>query len=171
MLTREESNYLKKIDPSRKASVFPFDPKGKLLGDEIVLKIKHSFPNTKIKFMGSVALGIDGQKDIDIYVLVNPKDFGDYLPGLEKLFGEVNKQGNYVKKRFVEWKFKQEGYDIEIYLTEPPDRQIKVYEILKSNKELLKEYEGLKWRFNGKSYRDYQEAKYKFYNKILIENK
>ena len=83
----------------------------------------------------------------------------------------MNKKGNYVKKRFVEWKFKQEGYDIEIYLTEPPDRQLKVYDILRLNKKLLIEYEELKWRFNGKSYRDYQEAKYKFYNKILNENK
>jgi len=52
-------------------------------------------------------------------------------------------------------------------LTEPPDRQIKVYDILKSNKELLKEYEELKLKFNGKSFIDYQRAKYMFYNKIL----
>ena len=170
MLTREERNYLKKIDPLRKANVFPFDPIGKKLGDEIVLKIRNSFPNAVIKFMGSAALGISGQKDVDIYVLADANDFADYLPDMEKLFGEINKQGDYVKKRFVEWKFKQEGYDIEIYLTEPPNRQIKVF-ILRSDNKLLKEYEELKWRFNGRSYRDYQEAKYKFYNKMLNDNK
>ncbi|KKR10364.1 MAG: hypothetical protein UT39_C0020G0012 [Candidatus Woesebacteria bacterium GW2011_GWA1_39_21] len=52
MLTREERNYLKKIDPFRKANVFPFDPNGKKLGDEIVLKIRNNFPNAVIKFIG-----------------------------------------------------------------------------------------------------------------------
>ena len=118
--------------------------------------------------MGSVALGISGQKNIDIYALAGPKDFNKYLPIFEKLFGKVDKQGKYVKKTFIEWKFKKDGYEIEIYLTEPPERQIQVYEVLKSNKKLLKEYEDLKSSFDGKSYKDYQKAKYKFYNKILV---
>lgn len=63
----------------------------------------------------------------------------------------------------------QDGVDIAIYLTKPPERQIRVYEILKSNKNLLKEYETLKQRFNNKKYKDYQRAKYEFYNKILEE--
>lgn len=167
MLTKEEASYLEKVDPSRKVSVFPYDPYGKKLGKSIVSKIKSVFPNVNVIFMGSVALEISGQKDIDIYILADPKNFGEFLPGLEKLFGDINKKGDYVKKKFVEWKFGQEGYDIEIYLTEPPETQIRVYEILRSNKELLKEYEKLKMKFNGKSYKEYQRAKYEFYNSIL----
>ena len=167
MLTKEEVAYLKKIDPLRKAMVYPYDPNGKKLGEEIVTEIKDVFPNAEVKFMGSVSLEISGQKDIDIYILADPDDFGDYLPGLEKMYGKIDKQGDYVKKRFIEWKFKRSGYDIEIYLTEPPGRQIKVYEILKSNKDLLNEYEQIKLKFSGKRYKDYQRAKYEFYNKIL----
>ena len=167
MLTKEEKDYLSKIDPNRKVSIHPFNSKGKALGEAIVKQIKNHFPKLKVLFMGSVALGISGQKDIDIYALAEPKDFGKYLPIFEKLFGKVDKKGKYVKKSFVEWKFNKDGYEIEIYLTEPPERQIKVYEILKSNKKLLKEYEGLKLSFDGKSYKDYQKAKYEFYNKIL----
>ncbi len=167
MLTKEEKDYLSKINPNKKVSIYPFDPKGKALGETIVKQIKNHFPNLEVLFMGSVALGISGQKDIDIYALAYPKDFGKYLPIFEKLFGKVDKQWKYVKKTFVEWKFKKDGYEIEIYLTEPPERQIRVYEILKSNKELLKEYQKLKLEFNGKSFRDYQKAKYEFYNKIL----
>lgn len=167
MLTKEEKQYIKKIDPLRKTAIYPFDPKGKQIGQNIVNKIKNIFPKAEIKFMGSVALEIAGQKDIDIYILADPSEFKTYLPKLEKLFGPIGKQGNYVKKRFIEWKFKQDGYKIEIYLTEPPERQIKVYEILKSNKDLLKKYEQIKLKFNDKRYKDYQQAKYEFYNRIL----
>ena len=55
-------------------------------------------------------------------------------------------------------------------MTKPPERQIKVFEILKSDEKLLKEYEELKLSFDGKSYKDYQRAKYEFYNKILTTN-
>jgi len=168
MLTKEEKNYIKKIDPKKKVSIYPFEPRGKSLGESIIKKIKKYIPQIEVLFMGSVALEISGQRDIDIYALADPKDFHKFLPSFEKLFGELTKQGKYVKKTFVEWKFEEDGYEIEIYLTEPPKRQIKVYELLKSNKKLLKEYESLKASFNGKSYKDYQEAKYEFYNRILV---
>lgn len=167
MLTKEEKDYLSKIDPGRKVSIHPFDQNGKALGEAVVKQIKNYFPNLEVLFMGSVALGISGQKDIDVYVLAKPKDIDKYLPTFEKLFGKIDKKGKYVKKTFVEWKFQKGGYEIEIYLTEPPERQIKVYEILKSNQKLLKEYEDLKLSFDGKSYKDYQKAKYEFYNRIL----
>jgi len=167
MLTKDEKDYLSKVDPSRKVSIHPFDPKGKALGESIVKQIKNHSPDLEVLFMGSVALGIVGQKDIDIYALADLEDFGKYLPTFEKLFGKLDKQGKYVKKTFVEWKFQKDGYEVEVYLTESPERQIKVFEILKSNKKLLKEYENLKLSFNGKRYKDYQKAKYEFYNRIL----
>jgi len=46
-------------------------------------------------------------------------------------------------------------------------RQIRVFEILKNNERLLKEYEELKENMNGKSFREYQKRKYEFYHKIL----
>ena len=167
MLTKDEKDYLSKVDPSRKVSIHPFDPKGKALGESIVKQTKNHSPDLEVLFMGSVALGIVGQKDIDIYALADTEDFGKYLPTFEKLFGKLDKQGKYVKKTFVEWKFQKDSYEVEVYLTESPERQIKVFEILKSNKKLLKEYENLKLSFNGKRYKDYQKAKYEFYNRIL----
>lgn len=167
MLTKEEKNYISKIDPSRKVTLYPYNPKGKKLGETIVSIIKKYFPDLEVLFMGSVALEISGQKDIDIYALSDPKNFDTYIPTFEKLFGKIDKSGTYVKKTFVEWKFQKDGYEIEIYLTEPPERQIAVYEILKENKNLREEYENIKSTFNNKSYKGYQKAKYEFYNKIL----
>lgn len=71
----------------------------------------------------------------------------------------------------IAWKFRKQGYDIEFYLTDPSSvpmkRQIAVFYALKRNKNLLKEYEVLKEKFNGKSFKDYQKKKYEFYHKIL----
>lgn len=163
MLTKDEKDYLKKIPASKKASIKPFDQQAKKVGDSVVSKIKKALPKVKVLFMGSTALGIAGQNDIDIYVLSEPKDFDKYLPNLKKLFGAPK----HIHKTFIEWKFDKSGYPVELYLTEPPEKQIKVFEILKSNKKLLKRYENLKLKFNGKSFRDYQRAKYEFYNQIL----
>lgn len=164
MLTKDEINYLSKIDPTQKATVLPFDPKAKSAGDTLVKKIKNKLPKVEILFMGATALEIAGQNDIDIYVLSKPSDFDRYLPDLESLFGKPKN----THKTFIEWSFHQDGYPIELYLTEPPERQIKVFETLKANPKILKEYEKLKLKYNDKSLQDYQKAKYEFYNKILI---
>jgi GrpB-like predicted nucleotidyltransferase (UPF0157 family) len=167
MLTQEEENYISKIDPSKKVKIYPFDIKGKQLGESIVSKIRKVLSDVDVMFMGSTALGIDGQKDIDIYILSSSTEFNKYLPALENLFGSRGQQSDYLEKKFVEWEFTEDGYEIEIYLTEPPQRQIDVFNILRNNSKLLGEYERLKRAFNGKKYRDYQKAKYEFFNEIL----
>lgn len=166
MLTADEEKYLSKIPSSKKVCVKPFDPKAKKVGKKIIIKIKSEFPNLKILFMGATALVIAGQNDIDIYMLCRPQDFDKYLPALIKLFGEPK----HIHNTFIEWGFKEDSFDIELYLTETPERHIKVFEILKLNKEFLAEYEKLKLSFDGKSLREYQRAKYEFYNRILPTN-
>jgi len=162
MLTKDEKKYLAKISASKRASVKPFDPKAKETGDLIVKKIEEKLPTARVLFMGATALRIAGQDDIDIYVLAKQKNFDKYLPTLKKLFGKPK----HTHKTFVEWKFEENSYPVELYLTEPPQKHIKIYEILKSNQKLLKEYENLKLSFDGKSYKDYQKAKYEFYHEV-----
>jgi len=163
MLTKDEENYLEKIDPNKKISIKPFDKKAKETGEKIVFKIKNKLLNLEVLFMGATALEIAGQNDIDIYALSDRKDFDKYLKTLIELFGKAKK----IHKTFIEWEFKENGYPVELYLTEPPKKQIEVFNILKTNKNLLKEYENLKLKFNDKSLRDYQKAKYEFYSRIL----
>ena len=45
--------------------------------------------------------------------------------------------------------------------------QIEIFEIFKNSPEILKEYEELKLSMNGKTYKEYQIAKYEFYNRVL----
>lgn len=164
MLTNDQQNYLAKIDPRKSVHIYSFDPKGKNIGERITSRIRNVLPQVEVLFMGSVALGIAGQKDIDIYILSNKKNFAKYLPQLEKLFSKADKK---VHDDFIEWNMREDGFELEVYLTEPPEEQIKVFEILKYNKQLLKEYENLKLKFQSKKLKDYTKAKYEFFNMIL----
>lgn len=166
MLTKDELDYLSKIPKNKKVSVKPFDPQAKKVGDSIVSKIKKALPSLEVLFMGATALGTAGQNDIDLYVLVDSKDFDEYLPTIKNLFGKPRS----IHKKFVEWSFMKDGYQIEFYMADPNSpsmrKQIRVFNVLKTSPRLLKEYEKLKLSFDGKYFRDYQRAKYEFYNKV-----
>ena len=167
MLTKDEKDYLSKIPTDKKVYIYPFDTKLAGVVKDLIQSVNNIYPDLEVKHMGASALGISGQNDIDIYAFSGPKDFDKFLHGLTKLFGEpLHKH-----ETFVEWKFKRDKFDIEFYLTakdsETMQKQIKVFETLKNNIDLLKEYERLKESMNGKSLREYQEKKYEFFNKIL----
>lgn len=167
MITPEEEKYLSSLSKTKRVKIFKYDKKSQKIVDEIIGKINKSIPELKVKFIGSPALGIFGQRDIDLYVFCSQDKFPKYLQKMTQLF-DIPELMN---KESIKWSFKKSGFDIELYLTDPNTpqmrRQLKVFEILKNNSELLKEYEKLKQSFNGKSYHDYQKAKYEFYNRIL----
>lgn len=167
MLTKDEVDYLNKIPKDKKIYIYPFDTKSVDTADEIIKSINSIYPDIEVKHMGASALRISGQKDLDIYAFSNPTNFGKYLPGLTKILGEpIHKH-----ETFIEWGFDKNGFSVQFYLTQKDSptmqKQFKVFEILKNNPDLLKEYENLKSSLNGKSFKEYQEKKYIFYHKIL----
>jgi len=170
MLTPEEEKYLKTLSKTKIVNIFVYDEKIKEIVKDIASKIDKFMPELEVKFLGASALEISGQKDIDLYILCPKDKFPEYLQKMMRVFDLPE----FMSKESIKWSFKKSGYDIELYLTDPDtpqmQRQIKVYEILKNNPELLKEYENLKQSFDGKSYHSYQKAKYEFYDKILVEN-
>ncbi|MDP3918130.1 MAG: GrpB family protein [Candidatus Woesebacteria bacterium] len=170
MLTKDEKDFLNKIPRDKIVNVSPFDNRITRTVNEIVASINKIFPDLEIKHMGASALKISGQNDIDIYAFSKPSDFNKYLPNLVKLFDAPLHQ----HKTFIEWKFKRNGFDIELYLStkdsETMKRQLTVFRILSKNDKLLNEYRKLKEDMNGKSFREYQRKKYEFYHKILDTN-
>lgn len=168
-LTKDEKNYIVKISSDKIVTIYPFDNQITKTVNEIISSIIKIYPNLEIKHMGASALEISGQNDIDIYSFSDPKNFDKYTSGLIKLFGKPL----HIHETFIEWGFTKNGFDIEFYLTskdsEIMKRQIEVFETLSNNKNLLKEYEKLKESMNGKSFKEYQIKKYKFYHKILIK--
>jgi len=167
MLTQDEKKFLKTILSDQKVRIIPFNEKAIKIGKQIIAKVKKVIPELDVRHMGASGLRISGQPDLDIYALADSKDFERYFPSLVKIFGKPKNS----RPHSIAWEFSQEGYHVEFYLTDPKSpsmkRQITVFEILRNNKKLVKEYERLKSSMNGKSYRDYQKRKYEFYHRIL----
>lgn len=87
MIKKEEKRYLDKIDQDKIVEIYKFDPKRIEIGRGIIKKIKNILPKPKILFMGSTALGIVGQRDIDIYLVSNKKTLKIYFKKIEEIFG------------------------------------------------------------------------------------
>lgn len=167
MLTDDEINYIYTIPKDKVVIIKPFSKKQTKIAEEIISRIKQTFPHVKILHMGASGLQISGQGDLDIYILTSPSLFSYYLPTLVNLFSKPKTQ----RYDSIGWEFEIEGFPVELYLTDPKSkpmqRQIKVYKLLKANKKLRNKYEKLKSQMNGKSFRKYQRKKYEFYHNIL----
>ena len=165
MLTENQEKYLLKISEDKKVKIVPYDPKAKEVVVDIKNKIAKGGIDLEVAHMGASALEISGQGDIDLYILCKEEDFNMYAPRLEKLFGlKVSGISSY------KWQLHINGFEIEMYLTDPKTpsmkEQIDVFEKLKNNKELLKEYESIKSSADNLSFREYMRLKYEFFNRI-----
>mgnify|MGYP001594269824 CR=1 FL=1 len=170
MLTEAQVNYLNKLSKEiadRSVQVYPWDKKGMDIADSIIREIKFVVPELEVIFIGSVPLKIAGQKDIDLSVLGLAQSFPEYQRKLGALFGQPDK----LSKTAIGWHFLKDDYEVGVYLTDPVTSKIKeqvdIFNLLRNNVELLREYENLKLSSNGLSYREYQIKKYMFFNRVL----
>ncbi len=167
MISQDEQNYINTIPENKTVVVSPFDKKAFEIADKVVMRVNDKIRNLEVVHMGALALGISGQNDIDIYALAAAESFHLYLNGLVEIFGQPKAKRN----DSITWAFTEDSYEIEFYLTDPTSesmkRQIRVFETLKGDDELKKEYERLKEKMNGKSMKEYQRKKYEFYHRIL----
>ena len=168
MLTSEQEKYLSTLPNDKIVHIFPYTPKAKSIAEELIAKVHSRHPEiNEGLFCGTAGLGISGQNDLDVDFLIKPEEFGKYLPAFIELFGEPRVHENPV----AAWSFEIEGVEVDIWLTDETSQSVKdqhaIFHILQDTPPLRKEYEELKVRFDNKSYKDYQRAKYEFYNRIL----
>lgn len=71
--------------------ILPYDPKVTEIGQQLVNKIQKIYPYLKVIFIGSAVLGIAGQRDIDLIIECDPKDFPLYIGGLVSVLGQPSK--------------------------------------------------------------------------------
>jgi GrpB-like predicted nucleotidyltransferase (UPF0157 family) len=172
MLTKGQKDYLSKLNPKRANSpviINKYNLQTEKVTKKVIDIIIKKIPKADVRFMGSSALKICGQNDVDIYIICPPNLKNNYLSKLKPIFGNQIKNKN-------KWKWIENGIEVSVYLSDPNDKkfqeQLEIFNIFKNNSQILKKYEELKKTLNGKSYKEYQIAKYEFYNRILnIENK
>ena len=68
MLKQNQINYLKTVPKDRITHVLDFDPKTQTTAQEIIKEIQSIFPLVKIYYIGSSALSIAGENDLDIKI-------------------------------------------------------------------------------------------------------
>ncbi|MDO8650007.1 MAG: GrpB family protein [Candidatus Berkelbacteria bacterium] len=166
MLTKDEEKFLLQFPSDKIVKIQPYDPKTTEIGQQIINEVHGVLPGTEVIMIGSAAARIAGQNDIDVYALAPQTEQPELLPALKGLYGEPS----HVGKNFYEWNFKREGFEVEFYLSEVDhsmSRQLKVTEMMTTDQKIAKDFESIKWQYNGKPYRDYHRAKYEFYHKIL----
>jgi GrpB-like predicted nucleotidyltransferase (UPF0157 family) len=168
MLQPDEQQYLDNLPENQSqkiVKIYPYNSEIATIADSVIKKLHDKLPDTNIAFIGASALQISGQNDIDIYILEPQSKHENDLVLLNSLLGQ--QENNH-------WSWSEHGYEVSVYLADPNTptlkKQIDVFNKLKNNPELLKEYEKLKLDMDGKTYKEYQTAKYQFYNKILSNN-
>lgn len=166
MLTAGQKCFLAKIPQDKVVRVKPFNPLSKKIASEIIREIKKKMPNTKVRFIGSAALSIAGQDDIDLSIVSNG-NFDEDRKNLLKLFGKPVSD----HRMYVQWEFERKNFSVELSLNREMSPQIReqidVFELLSSNSDLKDQFEKTKLEMNGRAYGEYQAAKYKFFNRIL----
>ena len=167
MLTEGQIKYLATVPEDKKMVVKPWDPKGLDIANQIIMDIKSVEPDLEVILLGSLPLKIAGQEDIDISALCVKSEQPKHLNNFKKLFGEPGRYG----ENSTGWDFERDGFSVSVWLTDPTadttKAQIQVFNLLRDNPDLLKEYEKIKLEAKDLSYKEYQVRKYEFYNRIL----
>ncbi|MBI4039238.1 hypothetical protein HY388_00215 [Candidatus Daviesbacteria bacterium] len=99
MLTPRQEKYLLTIPEDKVAAIKPFDPKSVDVANEIIRSIKEIDSSLDVLLIGSSALRIAGQGDVDIYICSRPQDFPKILPELKSQFGEPTSEGRFKHTR------------------------------------------------------------------------
>lgn len=167
MLTEGQLKYLAKVPDDQKMVVKPFNPRGLKIAEQIIADIKAVEPELEVMLLGSLPLKISGQEDIDISAFCIKSEQDKHIDNFKELYGEPTRQtGNSIC-----WDFQKNGFDVGVWLTDPTTEttkaQVQVFNMLKNNPELLKEYESIKEKAKDLTYKEYQTRKYEFYNRIL----
>lgn len=133
-------------------------------------ELRKLIPSAQIEHIGSTAIPDAITKgDLDIQVRVLPDYFPKVKKQLEKLY-EINQAENW-SSTFASFKdeFSFEipiGIQLTVINSEEDNLFRKQQALLLNNPDLLKKYNQMKLRFEGKSLKNYRTARAKFFDKL-----
>ncbi|HEV7423912.1 MAG TPA: GrpB family protein [Candidatus Paceibacterota bacterium] len=168
MLKQNQINYLKTVPKDRITHVVDFDPKTQTTAQEIISEVQNVLPLVKIYYIGSSALGIAGENDIDLTIMAEA-NFDESLKILKESYGTPEHENP--QTRYVKWEFARNSFPVELHLgafmTPDLQEQLDTQKVLEGSVELRLEYEKIKRECNGLPWIEYLTRKYEFWNRIL----
>ncbi|MFO0743531.1 MAG: GrpB family protein [Candidatus Paceibacterota bacterium] len=125
---------------------------------------KELLPFSDVEHVGSSSVpGAVGKLDLDFQIRVEEKDFEEAIKILKSHFKEKRKE--FWKEGFAIFKTTKNNIPIDLVVTTKDsiyDDCYKVRDELRSNKNLLEEYNKLKMKYQGKPYSEYSKDKSDF---------
>ena len=169
MLTKEQKKWLSHLSDKKKIAIIPYDPTAQNKFEKVKQKIQSVLgKKTKVLHCGATGLGISGQDEIDMYVVVPPSKYESSIPYLISLFGPPETHYPLQRTRFVT---KDNGKHIDVHLVnqehEAWKNQVNFEDYLRSNPKTLNIYRKLKEKGAGLTEREYYKIKVGFINNIL----
>ena len=163
MLTEGQKSYLANIPESSVANIHPWDFEVARYAEELIRQIGQG-TGLEVLWIGSLALGVVGQNDIDLYIFTEPQYFAKHLPSVVRYLGNPT----YKLEEKVLWRVTKDGHKIDASLISKNNPEVRrdvfFFNSLKNDPDLLKEYTSLKTP--GLSVRDYYVRKSEFYNRV-----
>jgi len=124
--------------------------------------------NIEFRHIGSSALGIEGKKDIDLEVLVEPKD---YNFAKNKMISKYDLPKKEIDEFWNKFETKIGEWEIDMFLSIPKHpitiRNKIFFEYLRNNLDARKEYLEIKNKSKLLSREQYVKAKKEFLEKII----
>ena len=169
MLTQEQENWLAGFNTNDSVQVFPYDPRCQDIFEEVKKTIQNKLGESiKIEHHGASSLGISGQDEIDIYILVSTAEFNDMVLKVSSLFGEPKSISQTKRARF---RTDVDNKKIDLFVSnaehEEWKKHVKFKQYLLDNSEALQEYKEIKENSSGKSSKEYYRVKLEFINRIF----
>jgi GrpB-like predicted nucleotidyltransferase (UPF0157 family) len=162
----DDEKYLSTLSNTEKVVINAFNPRTHQVANDILRKINEQGLDIETYFIGASALSLVGEGDVDLYAITDQSLYQNNKASLCQIFGTPLHEGTL----FCEWLWNEGNIPVELYLsvrTENLSRQLKLFNLLKTNPSLQDEYESIKKACHKKSKYEYQKAKYEFYYKIL----
>jgi GrpB-like predicted nucleotidyltransferase (UPF0157 family) len=138
--------------------------KAKVVFENQKSELERILPPVDIQHVGSCAVpGMIGKFDVDIQIRVTKEKFSEIVENLKKNY--KHKHPEMWTSEFAIFSNNKE-YHIDLVVTVIDSRYDDFYRVrdaLIADPNLLKEYNNLKRKFEGKKYAEYREAKMKFF--------
>lgn len=151
--------------------VHEWTPELTRFADRLIAQIHKVAPELKVLFMGSAALGLPGNREIDLDVLCDEYDLKRYVDVLMPVLGTPQA----FTDTKVMWNYVRDGIEIDCILSDPKTadshvpKQKKDFEILKTNTKLQEQYKQLKYDWDGLPLDQYKAKKKAFWEMILSQ--
>ena len=171
MLTPEQEKWIESLS-DRIISITPYDSRAEEFFKRTKVKIQDLLgPDVAVEHCGATALGISGQDEVDVSIVVEKEKFPEYISKLEVIFGPV--RSKYEDRARFEVRDGDKKIDLKIIDVNHPNYiNGKVFEdYLRHNPQELERYRALKLECDGLTTREYNRRKVEFTNEILEKAK